>query len=72
MLKLRREGEVNVDDGSGASAKWKLFAKPESKNDSKVSSARTNMRNVGNVICTGLAGSRAAFASACFGVVGVV
>ena len=54
---------MTVEEGRGASARWKEFAKPESKKYSRVSSARTSMRKVGRVMCTGLEGSRAALAA---------
>jgi hypothetical protein len=57
---LRKLGEVRVVERSGASARWKLFAKPESKKASRVSSASTSMRKVGRVMCTGEDGSSAA------------
>ena len=55
---------VTVDDGSGASARWKELAKLESKKDCRVSSARTSMQKVGRVMWTRLEGSSALFAVA--------
>ena len=54
--------ELRVVDGIGASDRRKESAKEASKNRSRVSSANMTIRNVGRVIWSGFAGSRAAFA----------
>ncbi|RBQ81318.1 hypothetical protein VDGD_21118 [Verticillium dahliae] len=67
LPKLMLEKVVREVEGVAAEGRpsmmWKEVGKEDSKNCSRSSSASTTMRNVGSVMCSGFAGSRAALAA---------